>query len=166
MGTEIKINTKLPPHPPCHPRFSQETVPSRKGLSSSAKHVLPPWFVFGVQRGLQLSAVKSLVRSPRCGSTLQFLLLSLLTNLKGTLGFCMQHGLYRAGQEKLLLTKSRVENGTAAHSIITPGTWVWRMLSLLTVITILLCFPTFRHKTATLHKRKTEMEKRGHQVRA
>lgn len=52
-----------------------------------------------------------------------FLLPSLLINLKGTLGFaCNTDFIYRAGQGRLLLTKSIVENGTAVHNIITPGT--------------------------------------------
>ena len=90
-----------------------------------------------VQRGLQIWTVQSLGRSPRSSSARCFLLLALLINLKGTLSFvCNMDFIYRPGQGRLLLTKSTVENGTAVHSIITPGTWVCRMLSWLTVIRI------------------------------
>lgn len=74
------------------PKRQGDAVPPRKGLSSSAKHILPPLFVLGAQRGLQLSAVQSLGRSPSCGSARQFLLLSLLINLKGTSGFVCDTG--------------------------------------------------------------------------
>lgn len=139
MGTEIKIKNCLPILLTASllPRDSEMyVVPPWKGLSSFAKHILPPLIVPGVQRGLQLSAVQSLGRSPRSGSARQFFVAFFVNKSKGDFGLCVQHGLYRAGQGKLLLTKSIVGNGTAADNTITPGTRAWRMLSLLTVIAI------------------------------
>lgn len=57
--------------------------------------------------------------------------ISLLINLKATLGFAHNMGFVcRADQGRLQLTKPTEENGTAVHSIITPGTGECRMLSL------------------------------------
>ena len=132
---------KNPPNPAQEKAW--DTLPSRNRLSGSAKHILLPLLQGTINRehlvcrGLQLWTVQSLGRSPRSGSARYFLLLSLLTNLKGTSGFaCNMDFIYRAGQGRFLLTKLTVENGTAVHSIITPGTWACRMLSLLTVIRI------------------------------
>lgn len=107
--------------------------------------------------------VQSLGRSPRSGSAQCFLLLALLINLKGTMGFaCNVDFLYRVGQGRFLPTKSIVESGTAVHNAIKPETWVDRMLSLLIITRI---SDLFSH-TMTIYKRKTVTENSGHQVRA
>lgn len=101
-----------------------------KGLSGSAKHIVLPLLTPRINREHlvfreDLSSEHCSPRGGALGAAQHdiFLLLSLLINLKGTSGFtCNTDLIYRAGQGRLLLTKSIVENGTAVHSIITPGT--------------------------------------------
>lgn len=138
VRTEMKGNTRSPPRDSIRYSSFQERVKQLcKAHLATHAGTEDKWRALGVQRGLQLWTVQSLGRSPRSVSARYFLLLPLLINLKGTLGFaCNVDFIYRAGQGRLLFTKSIVENGTAVHNIITPGTWVCRMLSLLTLIRI------------------------------
>lgn len=138
VRTEMKGNTNTSPRDSMRYSSFQERVNRLcKAHLATPAGTEDKWRALSGQRRLQLWTVQSLGRSPRSGSARYFLLPSLLINLKGTLGFaCNMDFIYRAGQGRLLLTKSIVENGTAVHNIITSGTWVCRMLSLLTVIRI------------------------------
>lgn len=125
MGTEIKINTKLPPHPPCCRPFPQETVRWRsfqervKQLCKT--HLASPVCTLCAERTPALSSAV-LGEEPQEWLSTPVFVAFFVDKSKGDSGLCVQHGLYRAGQGKLLLTKSVVENGTAAHNVITPGT--------------------------------------------
>lgn len=142
-GTDIKINTKLLPHPPCHLPFSQEPVrccsfPERVKQLCKA-HLTSPVCTWCAETTPALSSAV-LGEEPQEWLSTPVFAAFFVNKTKGDFGLCVQHGLCRAGQGKLLLTKSIVENGTATHNIISPGTWVWRMLSLLTVIAISVLF--------------------------
>lgn len=170
MGTEIKKPNKTNlPHHPCHPAFSQETgrcSSSQERVKQLCKaHLASPVCTWSTERTPALSSAV-LGEEPQLWLSTAVFVAFFVNKSKGDFGLCVRHGLYRAGQGKLLLTESIVEVALP-HTIsarLGPERgecWACWLQS-----QFLLCFPTFSHKTALLHKRKTETEKRGHQIRA